>query len=173
MRNPLPTRLTRLCKVLSYASLFGMVGLLAMFVFIVFVPSEIVTNIPASGTLTPIKHAMFAVLFGIGLIPAFYALLNLTRLFSAYAEGRVFSEEIGGYIRNLGIALIASTLLGVLIATLNTLVLTYDNPPGSRSISLGLSSNDYQFVLLGCLFLVIGWVMKEATRQADELGAFV
>ena len=102
-----------------------------------------------------------------------YALLQARTLFAEYAAGGFFSWKAACRLRRIAWAICSLAFVGPLTRTLLVLVLTLNNPPGQRWLSIGVSFNDYCAVMVGGLLLAIAWVMVEATRISEENGEFV
>ena len=118
------------------------------------------------------KRTVLLLMLSLPLAVTLYGLWNVRLLFGAYARGEVFSPIPAAYIRNVGAAMLANVILSVLVHTIGSVVLTIDNPAGSRHLTVSLSSNTY-LLLMGRLLVVIGWVMSEAVRLSDENSRFV
>lgn len=101
------------------------------------------------------------------------ALWNMRALLSLYAMGDVLGAEAASRIRRIGHCLLALAVWGVLSHTLDVAALTWNNPPGMRSLSVAFSNSDLFLFLAAGLMSVIGWAMSEAARVADENRSFV
>jgi hypothetical protein len=128
--------------------------------------------------LGPVTLGFDTRLFGallslLGAAPALYALVQLSRLFSAFARGVVFEDENVARIRAIGIALLVKVALSPAIQVLTTLTLTINNPPGARSIALGIEMNHLLTILGGLALIAFASVMREAVRVARENHEFV
>ncbi len=102
-----------------------------------------------------------------------FALLQSRRLLAEYAEGGQFSWSAARRLRRIALVICSLAVVGPLTRTLLILVLTFNNPPGQRLLSIGFSFNDYFMGIVGGLLLVIAWVMVEAARLAEENSGFV
>lgn len=102
-----------------------------------------------------------------------FALWQLWHLFGAYAQGSVFGAEPTRRLRRLGWSLVLAALLGPVVDALVVLALTLNNPPGQRSLSLGVGTNDYIALLAGGLLIAVSWAMAEATRIEQDNAGFV
>lgn len=173
MGSELPPYLGRLCRVLSHGCTLGCLALLAAYGVVLTEPAAFTPPVETATGLTPIKRVALACLTAVLFTPALVALWTARGLFARYGRGAVFSTQNARAIRRIGTALLAGTGLAILGRTLAVLILTYDNPPGERSLAVSLASHDLLLALLGALLLVVGWVMAEATRQADENRLFV
>ena len=109
--------------------------------------------------------------FAIALVPlAIYTfvLLQARALFRGYARGEIFTFRAARRLRTIGCALVLGVPAGVIAGMLISVVLTAANPPGQRQLSISFSSAEFSALVFGGLILVIGWVMAEAARLAEE-----
>lgn len=126
------------------------------------------------GTILTRATATVALLIGASmLIPALFALSQMRRLFSLYLAGEVLSPACAAHIRRIGLSFVTLAGMGVLLPTLQILVLTATNPAGQRAFSIAISSDSIGFLLAGGLLTVIGHSMVEAARAAEENAGFV
>ncbi|MCY6379599.1 DUF2975 domain-containing protein [Hoeflea prorocentri] len=130
-------------------------------------------GMPIATGITLFKRISLILLLALPLGVSLYGLWNIRMLFDCYARGEVFSPAPAAHIRNVGLAMLVNVVLTALVHSLGSLVLTLDNPPGTRQLSVTASSDTYLLLLLGGLLLVIGWVMQEAARISDENSRFV
>ncbi len=159
---------------------------LGMAVFVAFAASVIVfpdwfegmiaaayPDLTIAAGITASKRTVLLLMLSLPLAVTLYGLWNVRLLFGAYARGEVFSTVPAAYIRNVGSAMLVNVVLSVLVHSIGSVVLTIDNPAGSRQLTVSLSSNTYLLLMMGGLLVVIGWVMREAARISDENSRFV
>lgn len=72
----------------------------------------------------------------------------------------------------VGAALLLALLLP-LTRGLMTVALSLGNPPGQRSLAIGIQWDDCLHILFGAVLLTIARVMAEAQRLADDNAGFV
>ncbi|WP_424965575.1 DUF2975 domain-containing protein [Dinoroseobacter sp. S375] len=173
MGSALPSNLGRLCRGLSHGCALGCAALIAAYGVVLADPSAFLPPIETATGITPGKWRALALLTAVLFAPALIALWTARGLLARYGRGDVFSAGNARAIRRIGVALLAGTGLAIAGRTVAILILTHDNPPGARSLTVSLASHDLLLALLGALLLVVGWVMAEATRQADENRLFV
>jgi Protein of unknown function (DUF2975) len=113
--------------------------------------------------------ALSALLVAVGLC----ALWFLWRLFGEYAAGRALGLAAQQYLARFAVCMLASAIAQPLVRAAMSTVLTMGNPPGQRLLVIGLSWNDYLFLLLGLVLLAVAHVMVDAVRAADENAGFV
>jgi hypothetical protein len=109
--------------------------------------------------------------FLVDLIPmaaTLYGLRRLRDLFHLYENGLIFTELNVRSFRSLGRTLIVWVACSVARNSLLSIVLTLNNPPGRRVITLGLSSADFSGVFVGIVVVTISWVMDEARKITED-----
>ena len=104
---------------------------------------------------------------------AVWALLSARRLFLLYAGGHALTAGAAGAVASIGRALVAMAVLDLLVPALQTLIVTMDNPAGSRQLSVALDSGAMGLLLAGGLMAVMGAAMRQAAAQRAELEGFV
>lgn len=122
---------------------------------------------PASSLLIGFAIAMFPG----GLV--MFAAWRLRSLFASYAEGSVFTAATARCLRDFALSIILIAAAKPVTGALLSVVLTVPNPPGQRMLSISLGSDDLTTVFIGCVFLVIAWIMEEGRKIADEQAQIV
>jgi len=127
-------------------------------------------GLPPATSVTP-ATALAAVAIGALTLPVLWALLvQMRALFARYAAGEVLTAACAGHIRRIGQLLVGLAALGVVVPTLQMLVLTFANPAGQTVLSIGITGEAAGVALAGGLLTLIGWAMAAAVR---EIEAFV
>ncbi len=173
-------RIRSVSRYLKIVALLGAVGIGGLSLYFAAVPSMFEAQILpdyahlliGSG-VTPVKRIGLIVLLAGPVSLLVYAMWRISRLFACYERGRIFAPAAARHIRAAGAALAANGGLSVPVHTLAVLLLTHDNAPGKRMLTIEVSSTSYATLLFGGLLIVIGWVMHEAARVADENRQFV
>lgn len=98
---------------------------------------------------------------------------EMRKLFGAYVEGEVLTESCAHRIQRIGQGFLALAVVPFILRPIQTVLLTLANPPGERSLAIGLDSDMIFFALSGGLIMVIGWAMREASDVAAENKSFV
>lgn len=99
---------------------------------------------------------------------AIWGLLALHRLFRLFADGKIFSPAALTAFKTVTASVFWYVLAAFLSEAPLSLALTAANPPGQHVISFGLGLGDVAVLFLGGATLVIGRVMAEAARLAEE-----
>lgn len=102
-----------------------------------------------------------------------WALIELHRLFLAYADGNVFSEESLSRLSRISALMFVQTAIAFVMEAPISYVLSLAHPPGHRTVTLMLNSHDASFLFAAGVVLVIARVMAEARRVAIENAEFV
>ena len=120
-------------------------------------------------TLTPLVRALCMVLSTSYLAVLAYGLWIMRTLFSNFAVGRVFEPETGILLRRFGQSLLIYAALTPVVGTLMVLLITMNHPPGEfLLLRVGVEETEVVVALIGALVLVLGSVMADAARMADD-----
>lgn len=123
--------------------------------------------------ITPEVQLLGALVSLMPLSLAVYGMVQVWLLFGEYAQGRIFTNIASMRLRRMAWAIIAASGVQVVARTVHVLLLTMNNPPGKKVLTIGISSHDYAFLVFGVLLLGIAWVMVEGTRLAQENAEFI
>ncbi|AUC93145.1 MULTISPECIES: DUF2975 domain-containing protein [Bradyrhizobium] len=102
-----------------------------------------------------------------------WGLSRVRRCFSAFAAGRFFTADNVAGLRDLAIAMLASTLLKPLIGALLSILLSWQTYAQGKSVVIAFGSDTLLALLFAGLVAVTAWVMAEANAIADEHAQFV
>jgi hypothetical protein len=97
-----------------------------------------------------------------------WALWTAKGLFENFARGQVLEAKTGEDLRLIGGLIAAYALLTPLKGSLISIAVTMGNPPGQRMLAVALGTDELILGVLGVLILVLGHVMAEAARIADD-----
>jgi hypothetical protein len=111
-------------------------------------------------------HAFLVDLIPLGAIV--YGLQKLRNLFLLYERGLIFTNQNVDCFRSLGRAMLVWVACHIFRTSLLSVILTLDNPPGKRMITLGLDSGDFSGLFVGAVVLIISWVMDEGRRIQED-----
>lgn len=133
-------------------------------------PKGLLTDLPVAPT-QDLSFLALAVAFLASLLPiglAVYGLVTLRALFKLYEKAIIFSAQNVRYFRRLGYLFIAWVVANALFTPLISIVITYANPPGERSVVAELGFSDISIIVIGGIILLISWVMDEGRKLEDE-----
>lgn len=97
-----------------------------------------------------------------------FILYFLIKLFRLYERGEIFTSNNVRYIKYTGYALLIGQLLNPVYQALLTAILTLQNPPGQRIMSISISGTDVGIILVALLIILISWIMAEGCRLQEE-----
>ena len=97
-----------------------------------------------------------------------WGLWNAMRLFLDYRRGAIFTETAGRRLKHMGLALALLPIVQIALTASLSLLFTIDNPVGQRHLSITLTQTHLLVGVTGGMLIVIGWVMAEAMRIADD-----
>lgn len=102
-----------------------------------------------------------------------FGLWNLRRLLLGFGAGRIFTLENTRSLR-----IFAWSVLAVIVAQFFTdaalsVVLTFDNASGQRSLTLTFSTEQFLALFVGAVFVVIARVLEEGRKLADDNAAIL
>jgi len=161
-------RLTSLSLVLLPLAVLGFALRDAM------MPETLAERFPTlSVTATPGTALMAALAGLLPMIAMLYALAEMRGLFARYRKGEILTEACAARIQGLGQGLFALAALSPIAHMLQVLALTWHNPPGQKVLQISLDGSLLGFLLSGALMVLIGRVMREASRIAAENAEFV
>ena len=154
-----------LALVLPCAGLYGLLtetpqGLLA----------KVGVHLPAleNESVFPIATWQMAMAVAIGMLPIFgmaYGLLRAWQCFAGFARGAVFSLGTVQHLRGFAGGLLGSSVAGLLAPTLLSVLLTWGEAAGQRSVAVALGGQH----LLMLLFAGIVWQIAHAMARAIEI----
>lgn len=145
---------------------------LALAAFWAFVSPEAIRDIRGLGYDVAALPPLFRLLaFLASMIPGaigVYGLIALRRLFDAYRTGAIFAAGNALNLRTFAVSVVASVVAKTLVGPALSVIVSWHNPPGTRVLAVSFRSEDLQALFIGCLFLVVAWIMAEAQRLAED-----
>lgn len=133
-------------------------------------------TIGLSAPVGPPSERGYWIALAIGLVPAglfVAAMLRLAGLFGRFGRGQVLEEENAQRLTRVGWLLTAMGVATPLSRMLQSIALTFDNPPGQRHLAVTLDPGMFGALAAGAALVAFGLVLKEAVRLADENQSFV
>ena len=173
-------KIQRVSRIMSGMCLVGMVGLPLSLGFGWGYPDIVGSPIPGAAGLWGVTGDLPAATrmagFLVSMIPAgvlIYGLDRLRHMFRLYGMGSIFTANAARCLRQFSATVMLQAVLSPLATAAHSIVVTLDNPPGERMLTLSLGNQEFTALLLGGLLLVIAWVMGEGAKLADENRQFV
>ncbi len=114
-----------------------------------------------------LRGAVFLILLPVIALAVFW-LLRARRLFIVFRRGEILTEETALLFVQIGRALVALMPVSIVIRTLGGLLATLNAGVGNRQLAIGLGSEQLMALVLGLLLVVVGRILKEATRISDD-----
>lgn len=102
-----------------------------------------------------------------------FALWRLWQLFGEYLHSRVFSARALASLRGFARWTLVAGFWSPVYRAVLSVIVTWNNGPGRRELTINLSSDDYLMLLMGVSLLAISSVMAEAARIAEDNEGFV
>ena len=125
------------------------------------------------GPLTPTTRVLYVLWDIPSLAVILMALFRLWQLFGEYLQSRIFSARALASLRSFARWTLAAAFLSPVYRAVLSVLVTLQNGPGKRELTLDLTSDDYMTLLLGVAVLAISSVMAEAARIAEDNEGFV
>ena len=173
-------RIEQVSRLMVWVITLGGMGLAAAYAAVWLTPGWLDTiaareflNPDVAITSSPLLRALAGLVSAIPLGLVLYGLWQIRHLFALFGSGRYFTVEGSRYLLRFGAALLLAAPAGIATRAIASVLLTMQNPEGSRQLVVQAGSNDYFGVVVGGLLLVVGWVMREAARMDREIKQFV
>jgi hypothetical protein len=125
------------------------------------------------GPLTPATRLAYVLWDIPSLALILIVLLRLWQLFGEYLHSRIFSARALTSLRGFARWTLAAAFWSPIYRAVLSVIVTWQNGPGKRELTVDLSSDDYLMVLVGVVILAISSVMAEAARIAEDNEGFV
>jgi hypothetical protein len=125
------------------------------------------------GPLTPATRVAYVLWDIPSLAIILVVLLRLWQLFGEYLHSRIFSARALTSLRGFARWTLVAAFWSPVYRAVLSVIVTWQNGPGKRELTVDLSSDDYLMVLVGVVILAISSVMAEAARIAEDNEGFV
>ena len=135
---------------------------------LVAVSTGLPSDFPIPATLDGTQQILGFVVSLLQLSANLLAIVTIMRLLKLYRVGQIFSATHVMYFKRLGYLLIFYDIAGIIQTTALGFVMTMNNPPGQRMLTIGMSSDDITLFVVAAIVLMLSWVMDEGRRQAEE-----
>ena len=118
--------------------------------------------------LTATSKGLALLLSGLLTLIPLYALVKLIRLFKNYENMQLFTLDNAITYHQLGRSLLLWVVCGFIYGGIMSVVLSFNNPPGERVISLSFTGIDFLALICAFLVMVISRVMQKGYSLAEE-----
>ena len=125
------------------------------------------------GPLTPATRVAYVLWDIPSLAVILVVLFRLWQLFGEYLHSRIFSARALTSLRGFARWTLVAAFWSPIYRAVLSVIVTWQNGPGKRELTVDLSSDDYLMVLVGVVILAISSVMAEAARIAEDNEGFV
>ena len=118
-----------------------------------------------------LNFAQNLMLFIVGAVPTLLfavILFKAKKFFDAYRKGKLFPEDSATNLKSIGKFCLALAIVNPLVRTIALLIMTYLYPPGQKLLVISLSSTDGFLLVLSGLLFMIGYILSEANRIAED-----
>jgi hypothetical protein len=169
-------RLARLSRVLRLAAL-ALAGLLVALYAAALLDPAVLEAVawprPGPEGFAPGARAGLLAVWGLRLAALLAVLASAAALLARYGRGELFGPGVADLVFRTGLRLV--TFAGVMVATvpLASLAASWSEPPGERAVVLSLDAGMLLLALAGGLIVVVGHVLRVASRIAAENEGFV
>jgi hypothetical protein len=131
---------------------------------------------PPAALVQPLANWQRITLLLLALLPVSTlaaALLRARTCLAGIAAGAFFAPGTVAALRGFAAGVCAATLLGALVTTLGSAVLTYELGHGQRQLAVHFGSHELLQLLVAGLTWVVAGALAEAQALADENAQFV
>lgn len=164
--------------ILAFMVLFG--GLVLVEIIVPFdlliSPEETIDVADIERPIDEIPHIQrigVAVLFCIALSLLALSIWNIRQVFKRFQMMEFFSPKTLANVISIGVWLIVFAAFDLISDPIGSVIVTYDLPPGERSVEVTLDGAEIFCFIFGALMLLFGWILREAALIADENRQFV
>jgi Protein of unknown function (DUF2975) len=172
--NDAPTKIANLAKWLSRTSIAVIILSLLGYAY-VWTNTKLAYQVVSQNAFPDLPDQLMQwqniLLFIVGAVPSLMfaaTLFHAKKFFDSYASGQMFPETSGQKLKSIGRLCLWLAIANPIIRTITLLIMTWLNPPGQKILVISFSSTDgFLLVFSGMLFM-IGHILAESNRIAEE-----
>jgi len=126
---------------------------------------------PSHYTLTATNRFLGWLITTLQIAVLTYGLFTVANIFRDFSKGIWFATSFSNKLKRFGISLLIFSLLSPIVQVLTGFALTYTNTPETERmiiLSFNIDGKGATIFLIGILLILMGKVITEATRLADE-----
>lgn len=116
---------------------------------------------------------IYAVVWLLPVVAGLAAVFTAIYLLNLVRQGLLFDERIASGFRIAGIAAAISGGFDHLAHFLTPPILSWHNPDGALPASFHFNADSAGVILCGCMFWLVGWILREAIHIARENQGFI
>jgi len=119
------------------------------------------------------KKSLLTLIATVSFFAPVLILIGVFRVMQTLRTSDPFKAATGRSVRFLGATIVAYAISRLVNYTLVILALTYDNPPGKKEFSIAVDTTNLTVLMIGIIILLVGHILTEATKLAEENRQFV
>lgn len=124
----------------------------------------------------PVSPWQLGASLALGLLPACamaYGLFRVQQCLRGFVRGETFRLSTVRHLRQFAAAALTSAVLGLVVPTLISLVLTWHAPAGQHALSVSVGSSELLMALVAGIVWQVAAVFTRAIELADENAQFI
>jgi hypothetical protein len=133
-------------------------------------------NLQVTAIRAPVQAWQRLAAAGVSALPLALVLLGVwqaKRCFEQFAKGEVFTAQAVGCLRRFAGWVAAAVFAAIFAGMVISVLLTWNNPPGSRQLALSFSSTQVFTLFFAALVWLMADVIGQGQALADENKQFV
>ncbi|MEM8616360.1 MAG: DUF2975 domain-containing protein [Pseudomonadota bacterium] len=124
-------------------------------------------------TYSDVKKSLLITLATVAFFAPVLILYGAFGVFQVYRRTDPFHPKAAKSVRFLGLTIVIYAFSRIINHSLTVLLLTYDNPPGTKELSIAINTQDLIVLMIGTLLVIIGHILARAAKIAQENRQFV
>ncbi|MCX7175625.1 MAG: DUF2975 domain-containing protein [Proteobacteria bacterium] len=175
-----PRRIRRLSRLLAISCLLLIVALpIAVAVYWASADATslaVRANLPANaiqGSLLAWQRGVGALITGVPLALLMLGLWEARKCFKLFAVGRIFTAEAVRCLSRFAGWATAAVVAGIVADTATSVLLTLNNPPGTRSLAVSFGSDQILMLLFSGMVWLMAAVISQGQALAEENATFI
>lgn len=172
--NEVPSEIARLAKWLSRTSVAVMILSLLGYAY-VWTNTKLAYRVVSQDAFPDLPDQLMQwqniLLFIVGAVPTLMfacVLFEARRFFDSYATGQLFPATSGQRLKSIGRFCLWLAIANPLIRLISLLIMTWLNPPGQKILVISFSSTDGFLLVFSGLLFMIGHILAESNRIAED-----
>ncbi len=133
-------------------------------------------NLPALAIQQPLQtwqRWAGGLVMGIPLAMMLTAVWQARRCFLRLSAGQVFTPQVAGDLRSVAAWVAAAALAAMVSGAITSVLLTFNNAPGTRQLSIAMSSNHIFTLFFAALVWLMADIIARGQALAEENDRFV